>query len=36
MKFLIRDEGARYVGEFAIGVNPLIKHPMGDIYLMRK
>ncbi len=24
------DEGARYVGEFAIGVNPLIKDPMGD------
>ena len=25
------DEGARYVGEFAIGVNPLITKPMGDI-----
>lgn len=25
------DEGARYVGEFAIGVNPLISEPMGDI-----
>ncbi len=25
------DEGARFVGEFAIGVNPLIEHPMGDI-----
>ncbi len=25
------DEGAKYVGEFAIGVNPLIKHPMGNI-----
>lgn len=24
------DEGARYVGEFAIGVNPLITKPMGD------
>jgi len=24
------DEGARYVGEFAIGVNPLIHQPMGD------
>jgi aminopeptidase len=24
------DEGARYVGEFAIGVNPLVKKPMGD------
>lgn len=25
------DEGARFVGEFAIGVNPLITEPMGDI-----
>lgn len=24
------DEGARYVGEFAIGVNPYINHPMKD------
>ncbi|MDD3126498.1 MAG: aminopeptidase [Candidatus Izemoplasmatales bacterium] len=24
------DEGARYVGEFAIGVNPLVNTPMGD------
>lgn len=24
------DEGARYVGEFAIGVNPYIQHPMKD------
>ncbi|MBD0379454.1 aminopeptidase [Paenibacillus sedimenti] len=24
------DEGARYVGEFAIGVNPFIQHPMKD------
>jgi aminopeptidase len=24
------DEGARYVGEFAIGVNPFIMHPMKD------
>ncbi len=24
------DEGARYVGEFAIGVNPFIRHPMKD------
>ena len=30
------DEGARYVGEFAIGVNPLIKHPMGDILFDEK
>ena len=25
------DEGARYVGEFSLGFNPLIKDPMGDI-----
>ncbi len=25
------DEGARYVGEFALGVNPYITKPMGDI-----
>ena len=25
------DEGARYIGEFAIGLNPLITDPMGDI-----
>jgi len=24
------DEGARFVGEFAIGVNPLVTKPMGD------
>lgn len=24
------DEGARYLGEFAIGVNPFILHPMKD------
>ena len=24
------DEGARYVGEFAIGVNPYVLHPMKD------
>lgn len=24
------DEGARYVGEFALGVNPAIKHAIGD------
>jgi len=24
------DPGARYIGEFAIGVNPFIKHPMKD------
>lgn len=29
-KILDTDEGARYVGEFAIGVNPYIKDPMCD------
>ena len=30
------DEGARYVGEFAIGVNPFINKPMGDILFDEK
>lgn len=30
------DEGARYVGEFGIGVNPYIKHPMKDILFDEK
>ena len=25
------DEGARFIGEFSLGLNPLIKEPMGDI-----
>ncbi|MDR0571016.1 MAG: aminopeptidase [Clostridiales Family XIII bacterium] len=29
-KYLDTDEGARYFGEFAIGVNPYILHPMKD------
>lgn len=29
-EILDTDKGARYVGEFAIGVNPYIKHPMKD------
>jgi aminopeptidase len=29
-KILDTDEGARYIGEFAIGVNPFILHPMKD------
>jgi aminopeptidase len=29
-KILDTDPGARYVGEFAIGVNPMIKEPMKD------
>ncbi|ANB55621.1 thermophilic metalloprotease family protein [Anoxybacillus sp. B7M1] len=30
------DEGARYIGEFAIGVNPYIQHPMQDILFDEK
>ncbi len=30
-KIFDTDEGAKYIGEFAIGVNPIIKHPMGNI-----
>ncbi len=30
------DEGARYVGEFAIGVHPFITSPMGDILFDEK
>ena len=30
------DEGARYVGEFSLGFNPIIKEPMGDILFDEK
>jgi len=30
------DEGARYIGEFALGVNPYIEQPMGDILFDEK
>lgn len=30
------DEGARYVGEFAIGVNPYVKNAIGDILFDEK
>ena len=30
------DAGARYTGEFALGVNPFIKNPMGDILFDEK
>lgn len=30
------DEGARFIGEFAIGVNPFIREPMGDILFDEK
>lgn len=35
-KIFDTDEGARYVGEFAIGVNPYINNPMGDILFDEK
>ncbi|MEO3944608.1 aminopeptidase [Gorillibacterium sp. CAU 1737] len=35
-KILDTDEGARYVGEFAIGVNPFIREPMKDILFDEK
>lgn len=30
------DEGARFVGEFSIGTNPMIRYPMGDILFDEK
>ncbi|UFU00157.1 aminopeptidase [Radiobacillus kanasensis] len=35
-KILDTDEGARYIGEFALGLNPLITEPMGDILFDEK
>ena len=35
-KIFDMDEGARYIGEFAIGVNPFIQHPMKDILFDEK
>lgn len=35
-KVLDTDEGARYIGEFAIGVNPYITRPMKDILFDEK
>ena len=35
-KIFDTDEGSRYVGEFAIGVNPYITSPMGDILFDEK
>lgn len=35
-KIFDTDEGARYVGEFAFGVNPYIKNAMGDILFDEK
>lgn len=35
-KILDTDEGARYIGEFALGVNPVIKEPIGDVLFDEK
>ncbi len=35
-KILDGDEGARYIGEFALGFNPEIRHPMRDILFDEK
>ncbi|MCD4839053.1 aminopeptidase [Neobacillus sedimentimangrovi] len=35
-EILDTDEGARYIGEFAIGVNPYVLHPMKDILFDEK
>jgi aminopeptidase len=35
-EILDSDEGARYIGEFAIGFNPFITHPMKDILFDEK
>ncbi len=35
-KIFDTDEGARYIGEFALGVNPYIIKPMGDILFDEK
>jgi len=35
-RILDTDEGARYIGEFAIGLNPYILHPMKDILFDEK
>ncbi len=35
-RILDSDEGARYIGEFAIGMNPYIQDPIGDILFDEK
>ena len=35
-KLLDIDEGARYIGEFALGLNPYIEKPIWDVYLIKK
>ncbi|MBQ7136693.1 MAG: aminopeptidase [Bacilli bacterium] len=35
-KIFDTDEGSRYVGEFSLGLNPKVLHPMGDILFDEK
>lgn len=35
-KIFSTDEGSKYVGEFSLGLNPKIMHPMGDILFDEK
>jgi aminopeptidase len=35
-RILDTDEGARFIGEFALGVNPVIREPMADILFDEK
>ena len=35
-EILDSDDGSRYIGEFAIGFNPMIKEPMLDILFDEK
>ena len=35
-EILDSDDGARYIGEFAIGFNPYVVHPMRDILFDKK
>ena len=35
-EILETDEGSRYIGEFSLGFNPIIKKPMGDILFDEK
>ncbi len=35
-KIFDTDEGSRYIGEFSLGLNPLIREPMGDILFDEK
>lgn len=35
-EILNTDDGSRYIGEFSLGLNPMILHPMGDILFDEK